>query len=286
MLAPMAHGFSPFVTSGLAAAMALACSPLQRHGAPAAATGVTARAAPCTGAAVCEDFEAYPVGRPPRGPWTVVATAGENAVVDAGKAWSGTRSVLVRHSGTAHHAIYIAIGKPALPLPSNDLHGRLMLFIARVPQRLHWDNVRASGPLPSGAEAQYNLGGENASFLSNYEPHDCYRRTHVPYPQGRWACLQWQFSGPNNEFRVWLDGQPVEEATVQRFGQGCVDKSNSEWVSPRFEQLQLGWEQYRGSDPIDLWIDDVAVGQTRIGCPAMRPDVGQKTPASPSEPRD
>src|SRR6185295_424306 len=97
----------------------------------------------------------------------------------------------------------------------------------------------ATGRLPEGREAQYNLGGENASFLSNYEPHDCYRRTQVPYPQGRWACLQWRFDGSpaegggtRNGFQVWLDGKPVEEANVQRFGQGCVDRTNSEWVAP------------------------------------------------------
>ena len=73
----------------------------------------------------------------------------------------------------------------------------------------------------------------------------------------------------SNEFRVWLDGQPVEEATVQRFGQGCVDKSTSEWIAPAFERLFIGWEQYRASEPIEMWIDDVAAGETPIPCPAV-----------------
>jgi hypothetical protein len=187
--------------------------------------------------------------------------------VDAGKSWSGKRSLLVKHSGTAHHFVYVNVGAPALPLPGNDLHGRLMLFITAAPPGLHWDNVRATGPLPDGREAQYNLGGEKASFLSNYEPHDCYRRTQTPYPQGRWACLQWQFDGAHNEFRVWLDGAPVDQATVRRFGQGCVDKTTSEWIAPRFERLLIGWEQYRGSAPIEMWVDDVAIGAAPIACP-------------------
>jgi hypothetical protein len=249
-----------------AVALLLTCSPVQRV--------ASAPSAGCGPAALCEDFEAYPVGGPPGGRWTVAGSAGESAVIDGGKAWSGSRSVLVKHTGTAHNAIYLTVGAPVLPLPSNDVHGRMMLFITRAPPRLHWDNVRASGPLPDGKEAQYNLGGESASFLSNYEPHDCYRRTQVPYPQGRWACLQWQFNGARaagggtrNEFRVWLDGQPVEQATVNRFGQGCIDKSTSEWIAPSFQKLLLGWEQYRASDPIEMWIDDVAVGETPIPCP-------------------
>ncbi len=233
-----------------------------------------ARPAACPGAALCEDFESYASAAPPGGPWSVIAGEGDSARVDSGKAFSGKRSLRVAHSGTAHHAVYLTLGKPTLPLPGNDLHGRLMLYITRAPPRLHWDNVRASGRRPDGREAQYNLGGESASFLSNYEPHDCYRRTQVPYPQGRWACLQWQFDGrpaegggTRNEFRVWLDGQPVQEATVQRFGQGCVDKTSSEWEAPLFDRLFIGWEQYRGSDPIEMWIDDIAIGNTPLPCP-------------------
>jgi hypothetical protein len=253
----------------------LGCSPLQRSGVPPMAPVGAAPASGCPGAALCDDFEGYAVGAAPGGRWTVAASAGESALVDGTKAWSGKKSVLVKHSGAAHHSVYITAGKPVLPLPGNAVHGRLMLFITRAPPRLHWDNVRATGKLPDGKEAQYNLGGENASFLSNYEPHDCYRRTQTPYPQGRWACLQWQFDGgpaegggTRNEFRVWLDGQPVEEATVQKFGQGCVDKSTSEWIAPTFDRLLIGWEQYRASEPIEMWIDDVAAGETPIPCPA------------------
>ena len=257
----------PTLTPWLAAAVLLACSPVRRPEGPTTAVG------PCEGAALCDDFEGYPLGSSPGGRWVVEGSSGETAVIDGGKAWSGARSVLIRHSGTAHNAIYLALSAPVLPLPRNDLHGRMMLFISKAPARLHWDNVRATGPLPGGAPAQYNLGGESASFLSNYEPHDCYRRTQVPFPQGRWACLQWQFdgskadAGTRNEFHVWLDGHPVDAATVQRFGQGCIDRTSSEWVAPSFQRLLIGWEQYRPSEPIEMWVDDVAVGERPIACP-------------------
>jgi len=235
-------------------------------------------AGPVCAARLCDDFEAYGQDAPPAGPWTVQASPGESARVDGTRAFSGRRSVLIHHSGTAHDFVYLRLGAPALPLAGNDLHGRLMLFVTQAPPRLHWDVVRASGRRPDGAEAQYNVGGENARFLSNYEPHDCWRRSARPFPQGRWVCLQWQFDGSGdhaggtrNELRVWLDGQQVEDATVQRFGGGCVDKTTSEWIAPRFDTLDIGWEQYRRSDPITMWIDDVAVGDAAIACPAPPP---------------
>jgi hypothetical protein len=230
---------------------------------------------PC-GARLCEDFERYRAGDPPAGPWSVQASPGERVVVDGARAWSGSKSVLVRHTGTAHDFAYLQLGQPVLPLPGNDLHGRLMLFVSRVPPSLHWDNVRATGPRPDGHEAQYNVGGQKQKLLTNYEPHDCWRDSQLPFPTGRWVCLQWQFDGARagadggtrNELRVWFDGQPAADATVQRFGDGCVDHTRSEWIAPRFETLSIGWEQYRQSDVIEMWVDDIAIGDAPIACPA------------------
>lgn len=205
------------------------------------------------------------------------ASPGESVVVDGARAFGGTKSVLVKHAGIAHDEVYMRLGRPLLPLPGNDVHGRMMLFITRVPPKLHWDNLRAEGPLPQGGNAQYNFGGMKGMLLMNYEPHDCWRNSALPFPTGRWVCLQWQWNGAvgadggtRNELRVAVDGQPVADATVARFGDGCVDKTRSEWIAPRFETLSIGWVQYQKSDPMEMWIDDVAIGEQPIACPAAR----------------
>lgn len=35
---------------------------------------------------------------------------------------------------------------------------------------------------------------------------------------------------------------------------------------PVFSTLRLGWEHYQTSIPIELWVDDVALDVSRIGC--------------------
>jgi hypothetical protein len=40
------------------------------------------------------------------------------------------------------------------------------------------------------------------------------------------------------------------------------------WESPEvFDKLILGYEQYQDTPAQEVWLDDVAVGGERIGCP-------------------
>src|SRR5688500_20157871 len=90
---------------GLVATLALCCAPVQP---PAAAPAAASRAS-CAAAAICDDFEAYPPGQPPGGPWALLASAGETAAVDGGKSWSGKRTGLGQDSRAGHHAWYTTL---------------------------------------------------------------------------------------------------------------------------------------------------------------------------------
>jgi hypothetical protein len=46
---------------------------------------------------------------------------------------------------------------------------------------------------------------------------------------------------------------------------GLLEKGRWSWGAS--SRLLIGWEQYRGSDPIEMWVDDVAVGKAPIVCP-------------------
>jgi hypothetical protein len=67
---------------------------------------------------------------------------------------------------------------------------------------------------------------------------------------------------------LWLDGAAVDSLTMSGTGQGCLNQPTTyAWTAPTFSQLDLGWESYQTDDARTLWIDDVAVGATKLGCP-------------------
>jgi len=39
------------------------------------------------------------------------------------------------------------------------------------------------------------------------------------------------------------------------------------WAGPTFAQLDMGWESYIADDERTIWIDDVVISQTQVGCP-------------------
>ena len=223
---------------------------------PASPAGCTAK--------LCDDFEGYAAGGPPMGSWTV-STQSAALAVDEKKAFSGARSVRFTHQGAPAKA-YIELRQPVLPLPGHVMHGRLMFQLTQGPtgQYTHWEIVRGSGPLASGGRAQYNTGGENGKFVLNYEPNDCTRYSKIDFPQKRWACYQWEFNGPKNEIRMWIDGKPIDDLPPVPAAQ-C-------WRAPMvFDTVHIGWQAYHGTQALEIWIDDVAVGDQPIPCPTGMP---------------
>jgi hypothetical protein len=68
--------------------------------------------------------------------------------------------------------------------------------------------------------------------------------------------------------RFWLNGAAVDSLTVVNTGSGCVTApGNQAWTAPTFDRLDLGWESYQQDSARTIWIDDVAVSKTRLGCP-------------------
>src|SRR5262245_17032342 len=124
--------------------------------------------------------------------------------------------------------------------------------------------------------------GSNAGFVENDYPR-IYTFERAP-PGGernvysgkgwpvdnKWHCLQWQLDGskgpdgnPRHDSRLWIDGAAVADFNPA--------SEIAHWQFGTWDTLRIGiwvWHaQPGGTQPIEMWIDDLAVDGSMIPCP-------------------
>lgn len=252
--------------------------------------GAAATRAPCApGAVLCDDFESYATGTMPTRQWQVVVSHG-TALVDATRARSGTKSLklTIDADGRGHTALLERTGAPVFPAPGNVLWGRMMLWLDKPTMpNVHYNNVIASGTLADRTRAHYAFGGMytlSAGYFVRPPSGadagvplltDCALHSKTRPPEQRWTCFEWQFDGATKEMRFWIDGGPIRDLTVLGSAGSCADgqpQPPDGWTAPQFTRIQIGWTQYHSApEPTEVWMDDVAIGRTRVGCPPIGP---------------
>ena len=214
----------------------------------------------------CDDFEQQTAGAAPTGDFTVGAKPGA-IVVDSTKAYSGTK------------AIHLTTAKPGATtmlqftkqFPFNDLHGRGMFFLTRIPTAnpgtaIHWDIVYSY----SQNNVQWEIGGMFGKFMFVVDPPD-HALTSIVFPTGKWFCLQWEFkyggtAGADNTFVAKMDSAVLDKGQFTG-----ADPSGMKWNGGPWRSLNVGWTGYGSSDvDIEMWIDDLAFGDQPIACPALK----------------
>jgi hypothetical protein len=84
------------------------------------------------------------------------------------------------------------------------------------------------------------------------------------------VCVEWQFDGVEPGMHLWFDGTELSDAVVSKTGTQCATGAapGGVWRAPTFANLSLGFAQYQvWSNPTEMWLDNVALGPERIGCP-------------------
>jgi len=240
-------------TGGAAGAAGVAGSAGSGAGgaAPAGCAGVT-------NAKFCEDWDKLGMGKP-TGDYSVSG----GVVVDTSKAFSGTQSLHFEKMAKP------ASGKPNIfftkqfPLASNDMHGRVMVFMAATPKTSsHWNFITSSN---SGG-TEWSIGGQYGNFELVCDPPDNGLDSKTPFPGGKWVCMQWEFKYPGNDnttFVTKVDGVSVEQGEFTG-----ANSKGEKWKAGTWNNLKIGWEIFGSSDiDVEFWIDDLAFGEQVIPCP-------------------
>jgi hypothetical protein len=247
-----------------------------------AAAGATG--GPCgPGTLLCEDFESYAAPADLSAAWTTTATAATLAV-DTTKALHGTKALHIKAAAGTPVAVIAKQGAPLFPIAGNMMFGRVMMWLTATPGGdYHWNNIQAAGTIPGATTwGKYGWGGQFGKVLAGYTVRtmqtaptatmDCSKPSASAFPSQRWVCVEWQFDGTKNEMHLWFDGTLLGDVDVVGMGTRCVNNADlgKPWAAPDFSFLSIGWQQYQGSNgPLELWMDDVAVGTQRIGCPTL-----------------
>jgi hypothetical protein len=228
----------------------------------------------CDGALICEDFEAY--SGTPGDPWKVTKNAAGNVIIDGAQHRSGTKAVKVTTSGAmSYQQAFVSLEK-IFPVAGNAFYGRMMIYATKAANDgVHWTMIEGEGANAAQGitNAQVRYGGQHEQrLMANYDStgkkSDCWKHSATKMPEAKWACMEWYFDGATNTQKFWLDGAAIDDITVVDQGEGCVDQGTAgKWIYPSFSRLNLGWASYQTDDPREVWIDDVAVSTTKIGCP-------------------
>lgn len=235
----------------------------------------------CPTAAMCDDFEAQPVGQSPGMGWT--KSGSSKLAVAEDRAFSGKRAVKIEiASGDGGEALLSRKDTNLFPVKSH-LYMRMMVYLDRAPSGsgLHWAFMQAQGAsLDSSGKAiglaSYGVGGHPSQFQSIYllpsnnGLNDCWDHSSRNIPTQKWVCMEWHLDVQKDAQEVWADGQAIPELTftgAPSGSSGCLNpQTNGKWLIPDLTFARVGWINYHTINGMTLWIDDVAMDTKRVGC--------------------
>jgi hypothetical protein len=215
----------------------------------------------------CEDFQSVPLGGATSLRWGVDTSHGTLTVEKAAR---GQRVLHVHTERNGRAFLRVEDFSPS----GNSFYGRLRLRADAFPRRPDWAHytlVEATGqgpeivrPLggqyvPAAGRARWGVGADGGPTgdWTNW-------RESAPSREDVWQCVEWRMDATDNRIELWFDGvhQPDLTVSTHEHGGNPVD-----FVFPRFDSVKFGWQLYQPNDgAYDLWMDDIALATTRIGC--------------------
>ena len=199
---------------------------------------------------LCEGFEGLAPGA--QGSDFAIDVDKKNSVVEtvANKAHRGTHAAHVKVSAVAGVFGYITESK-SLAATGASFWGRVFLW-SEIPVAAgqHAVHIAVDGKSGTLNEQVRIVNVINAHLATNRRSDDATKGSNVTPPTGKWACYEWHITP--NELHVFLEGTEVPVAET--------------WTEPTLSLLRIGFERFTAGSAGDLWIDDIAINDTQVGC--------------------
>ena len=155
--------------------------------------------------------------------------------------------------GTTSLQSYITESK-SFPAMGGAYWGRAWIF-SNVPLGGHQIYIEArvaAGSDHTGVRSA-NTFDTKGNLGLNLESSDASKNSTVKMPTGTWSCYEWQVTGIGGmgTFTSWVDGMVIGPQS------GAI---------PALTRQRIGIQRYAAGTAGEMWIDDVAMGDQRIGC--------------------
>ncbi|KAJ3096461.1 hypothetical protein HDU97_005874 [Phlyctochytrium planicorne] len=203
-----------------------------------------------------EDFEA--LNQAVSDKWTIQGNG--VASIDTTNPKTGKKALKLAINGNGNSFLVPKAFNP----PGNSFHGRMNLFVdsfPTTPNFAHWVNVELTGK--GDGTILRPIGGQ---FIPGESWFFVYISLTVPAVNKKYVCFEYFVNGKDNSVTVSLDGVPKPELTVtqKKHGGNQVDL-----IFPKFDNIKIGWQLFQpSSDKFNVFIDDIALSTTPIGCGA------------------
>jgi hypothetical protein len=189
------------------------------------------------------------------------------------------------HVHTGAHAVHfhVAAGdNPSFltyPLPSgtNTLYMRAWVYLSRqlgdnaASDMDNHETLFALNGTPGGVGNEVRFGaikgtvGVNESSTDNISPLQAMWNGPPSIPATTWVCIEVAFLGApaQNEFHAWMNDADLLDITAPNQWQNGAMPMN--WLNGKFVEADFGWQSFSGFGA-DVWVDDLVLGNARIGC--------------------
>jgi hypothetical protein len=241
--------------------------------------GIDAPKPACQGLVVCDDFESSPAGTVPDiAKWFIdSATTQPGAIlVDGAQHVSGNNSVRVE----GNRAIGPTVFSSQVPLDATKGWYMRMRVLLTDPQITGGFFIIQNARMPSVEYVLLGLQNGSLAYLWAHRP-TINQQQILPSSSGElmnsyrpkgstWFCLETMFStGPNNvAIQTWVDGKDIPQLRADDMPTAGIDDQIQQILPDFLRGPTVGFGVWLAGTAPDatVYLDDVAVSYTRIGC--------------------
>jgi hypothetical protein len=196
----------------------------------------------------CEDFEGAVAPGAMGSDWKIDVDKTSTVDTVTTKAHGGTHSQHFKVGTTSVHG-YITETK-SLALAGTSYWGRVWVWDDIVPTG-HIVNIAIDGKSGTADEQVRIFNVINGDFAINRRSDDKGGVSNVKPMAGKWQCYEWHITP--NSLDIYVDNAMLMNVSQT-------------WANPTVSLFRMGFERFTDGNAGEMWMDDLAMNDTQIGC--------------------